>query len=124
MCAPLGFNVCSRPVSTDTTDALLSRGIALSGGARYTTPQLGDVRPVIRPEIPEKPCYSVPADNGKDVYDPDSSWMQTGTWCCDDFPRVERCEGEIDWDEYPRTVENTYAASLRERGTCPPKSDA
>ena len=108
----------------------------VTGGAKYTTPQLGDVDPIIveDPDDEEEDdddededaqqdddellsCYS--PRRGGAIIDP---WLLEtgGGWCCDDFPALKECEGIVDYDTYLGVIENTYAESLRRRGICPP----
>jgi hypothetical protein len=93
----------------------------VAGGVKHTTPRLGDVRPVVvssdsDSDDDEGACYESPRGADRDA------WSKDGGWCCDEFPALERCEGEIDYAEYGAVIDNAYAEALRRRGVCPPKA--
>ena len=64
----------------------------------------------------EGACYESPRGADRDA------WSKDGGWCCDEFPALGRCEGEIDYAEYGAVIDNAYAEALRRRGVCPPKA--
>lgn len=92
----------------------------IAGAVQYTTPQVGDVYVEFVDENEEHhdACYT--ARPG--AFGPEDPWLAdtAGGWCCDGFPALKECGGDVDYSRYAAVVENTYVEPLRRRGICPP----